>query len=72
MKKLMKSACHIIQVELHRYFTALQIVTGYAHVLDIDLEKTLDNYSDDGAKTIDEHEQSPLFDKIYAYALRII
>ncbi len=72
MKKLMKSACLIIQVELQKYYAALSIVTGYTCVLDIDLEKTLDNYSDDGAKTIDDNEKSPLFDKLYQYTFRII
>jgi hypothetical protein len=72
MKKLMKTASRIIQQELHRYYAVLQIVTGYGHQLDIDLEKTLDNYSDDGARTIDEQENSPLFEKLLGYVFRIV
>jgi len=38
----------------------------------MDLERTLDNYSDDGAKTIDDNEQSPLFDKLFGYLFRLV
>jgi hypothetical protein len=43
-----------------------------SHSLEIDLEKTVENYSDDGIKTIDDHENSPLFDKVFAYVFRIL
>jgi hypothetical protein len=36
------------------------------------LERTLDNYSDDGVKTIDDNEHSPLFDKLFGYLFRIV
>ena len=32
----------------------------------------LDNYSDDGVKTIDDNEKSPLFDTIIALAIQVI
>ena len=38
----------------------------------MDFERTLDNYSDDGVQTINESEQSPLFDKFYSYVLRFV
>lgn len=53
MKKLMKSACRIIQQELQRYFVIESIVTGVSHSLEIDVQRTLENYSDDGILTID-------------------
>lgn len=40
--------------------------------LEVDLEKTLENFSDDGIKTIDENEHSPLFHEILAYSLRVV
>ena len=72
MKKLMKSACRIIEQELSRYFVISSIVTGINNQLEIDLERSLENQSDDGLKTIDESERSPLFESILTFVLRII
>lgn len=72
MKKLMKSAAHIIQCEIQKFYVATSIVTGYNHQIEMDLEKVLENYSDDGVKTIDDSEQSPLFEKFLAYIFRLI
>ena len=55
-----------------RYFTILSLVTGINYSLEIELDRTLENYSDDGIKIIDENQKSPLFDEITLYALRII
>lgn len=72
MKKLMKSACRIIQQELQRYFVIESIVTSVNHSLEIDVQRTLENYSDDGILTIDDKEKSPLFDAIYSYVLKVL
>ena len=48
------------------------IVTGVNHSLEIDVQRTLENYSDDGILTIDAQEKSPLFDAIYSYTLRVL
>lgn len=72
MKKLMKNACIIIQCEVQRTFIIYSLVTGVKNSLEIELERTFDNYSDDGFKTIDESEKSPVFDKVFSYVIRII
>lgn len=72
IKKLMKNTTRLIQLELSRVFTLQSLVTGVVNQLEIELDRTLDNLSDNGLKTIDENERSPLFDEIIAYAIRII
>lgn len=72
MRKLMKNACRIIQVELQRFFVLQSLVTGVMNQLEVDLEKTLENFSDSGIKTIDETQHSPLFHEILAYSLKIV
>jgi hypothetical protein len=59
-------------MELQRYFTLLSIMTNVNHQLDMELERILDNYSDDGVKTIDENENSPLFEAVLGFTLKII
>jgi hypothetical protein len=72
MKKLVKNAARMIQQELQKYNAVAQIVTGMGNSLELDLERTVENFSDDGAKTIDEHGNSPLFDKLFGYIFRIL
>jgi hypothetical protein len=48
------------------------VLTGSLVVLEVDLEKKVDDFSDDGAKTLEENETSPLFDQILAYALNVL
>lgn len=36
------------------------------------MQRTLENYSDDGILTIDDKEKSPLFDAIYSYVLKVL
>ena len=72
MKKLVKNAARLIQQELQKYNAVFQIVIGLGNSLDLDLERTTENFSDDGAKTIDEHGNSPLFDKLFGYIFRIL
>jgi hypothetical protein len=47
-------------------------MTGMGNSLELDLERTVENFSDDGAKTIDESGNSPLFDKLFNYVFRIL
>ena len=37
--------------------------------MELDLERTLENFSDDGMKVVDENSGSPLFDNLLGYAL---
>lgn len=72
MKKLMKYACRIVQSELQRFSVLVSLVSQEAIILDIDLEQTLDNYSDDGLKTVEDNGSSPLFDNVLTYALNVV
>lgn len=44
-------------------------MSGVQSIFEIDLERTLDNFSDDGLKVFDEASGSPLFDSVLGYAL---
>lgn len=65
----MKFASRLIQLELSKFAILVSLVSGVQSVLEIDLERTLDNFSDDGLKVVDEASGSPLFDNVLAYAL---
>jgi hypothetical protein len=42
-------------MELHRIFMLQSLVTGTVNLLETELDRTLDNLSDNGIKTIDEN-----------------
>lgn len=69
IKRLMKFASRLIQLELQKFAVLVSVVSGVQSVLEIDLERTLDNFSDDGLKVVDEASGSPLFDSVIAYAM---